>query len=66
MDDELTVLAREAYAAYGTSTMWRNFRGDPMPAFDDLGDAIQQAWIAAAERVADVVRAGFNYTGAES
>jgi hypothetical protein len=57
VDDDLTVLAREAYAAYGNSTGWKNFQGNPMPPFDELGDTIQQAWIAAAERIADVVRA---------
>jgi hypothetical protein len=44
-------LARAAYAAYGESTGGRNYRGDPMPEWADLGEAIQQAWIAAATAV---------------
>jgi hypothetical protein len=53
-----TDLARLAYVAYGASTGHKNFRGDPMPAWDDLGEAIQTAWAAAALAVqADVVTA---------
>lgn len=44
-------LARTAYEAYGEVTDHKNFRGDPMPAFDDLGPTIQAAWIAAAAAV---------------
>lgn len=44
-------LARRAYQAYGEAVGWRNYRGDPMPAFDDLGDPIQGAWRAAASAV---------------
>ncbi len=40
--------ARRAYAAYGAVTDHKNFQGDPMPEWDDLGDTIQAAWIAAA------------------
>ncbi|WP_329140867.1 hypothetical protein [Streptomyces sp. NBC_00670] len=51
-------LAQVAYAAYGASTSHKNFRGDPMPGWDDLGEAIQTAWTAAALAVqADVVAA---------
>jgi hypothetical protein len=51
-------LAEVAYAAYGASTGHKNFRGDPMPAWEDLGEAIQTAWTAAALAVqADVVAA---------
>lgn len=39
--------ARNAYAAYGESTGGLNFRGEPMPGWADLGDAIQSAWVAA-------------------
>jgi hypothetical protein len=42
-------LARAAYAAYKKATGGLNFQGLPMPAWDDLGDTIQRAWIAAAE-----------------
>lgn len=37
-----------AYAAYGAVTSNKTFLGDPMPAWEDLGDTIQSAWIAAA------------------
>jgi hypothetical protein len=45
-------LARKAYAAYGESTGNKNFRGEPMPTFDALPDAIKTAWRAACEAVA--------------
>lgn len=44
-------LARIAYAAYGETTDHKNYRGDPMPAFDDFGDTIRAAWCAAAAAV---------------
>jgi hypothetical protein len=51
MTSHYTELARVAYRAYGEATGFKNFRGDPMPEFDDLGDQIQQAWMAAASAV---------------
>ena len=51
MTDEQTRLARVAYQAYGQVTDFKNFRGDPMPDWDDLPEHIQQAWIAAADAV---------------
>lgn len=50
-------LARRAYAAYGRTTGGRNFRGEPMPAWEDLGVPIQAAWIAAVTEVRDLVLA---------
>ncbi|GHA01600.1 hypothetical protein ACFOOM_12045 [Streptomyces echinoruber] len=50
-------LARTAYAAYGETTGGLNHRGEPMPAWEDLGELIQQAWIAAAVAVAQAVTA---------
>ncbi|WP_326646043.1 hypothetical protein OG884_15440 [Streptosporangium sp. NBC_01755] len=44
-------LAQTAYAAYGESTGGKNFRGEPMPAWEDLGQPIQHAWVAAAGAV---------------
>lgn len=44
-------LAKGAYHAYGETTGFKNFRGEPMPEWDDLGDTIQRAWIAAASAV---------------
>lgn len=45
-------LARVAYDAYGHSTGGKNYQGNPMPEFDDLGEGIQAAWAAAANAVA--------------
>lgn len=45
-------LARTAYRAYGESTGWKNFRGDPMPEYDALPAPIQAAWRAASLAVA--------------
>ncbi len=49
-------IAASAYRAYAASTGNKNFRGDPMPAFDNLPQAIKTAWEAAV-RQADVSRA---------
>lgn len=43
--------AKAAYAAYGETTGGLNFRGEPMPDWDGLGDTIQRAWVAAAATV---------------
>jgi hypothetical protein len=49
-------LARAAYAAYGETTGGLNYAGLPMPAFDDLGEQITEAWRAACRRVSEIVR----------
>jgi hypothetical protein len=41
-------LAKAAYHRYGSVTEFKNYRGDPMPAWEDLGPKIQSAWMAAA------------------
>jgi hypothetical protein len=46
--DKDDLVARAAYAAYGEVTGGTNFQGQPLPAYDDLGDTIQRAWQAAA------------------
>ncbi|MFK0173428.1 hypothetical protein ACIQU5_32060 [Streptomyces sp. NPDC090306] len=51
-------LARIAYEAYGETTGHRNFRGEPMPDWTDLGDTIQQAWTNAAAAVARAASGG--------
>jgi hypothetical protein len=48
-------LAQYAYAAYGASTNNRTHDDRSMPDWDDLGDRVQQAWIAAAAAVAQAV-----------
>jgi hypothetical protein len=50
--------ARIAYTAYGRQTGFKNFVGDPMPAFDDLPDQIRGAWIAAAGVIWDLATTG--------
>lgn len=50
-----THLARIAYDAYGKTTEYKNFRGEPMPKWENLGFKIQQAWINAAYSVAQAV-----------
>jgi hypothetical protein len=40
-------LAQSAYTAYGAATDHRNYQGLPMPEWNELGDTIQKAWIAA-------------------
>lgn len=51
MNNELTRLAEIAYRAYGETTDFKNFRGEPMPEWDDLPEKIRQAWTAAAGAV---------------
>ena len=53
--DEKDRLARLAYAAYGKVTGGKNFQGQPMPAFDDLGSTIQAAWRSGATTIASEV-----------
>lgn len=40
-------LAKKAYSKYALVTNFKNFRGEPMPEFDDLPELIQQAWMEA-------------------
>lgn len=40
-------IAASAYRAYAASTGNKNYRGEPMPDFADLPDAIKTAWQAA-------------------
>jgi hypothetical protein len=44
-------LAKIAYEAYGKSTGGKNYQGLPMPAWEDLPEAIRHAWDAAAQAV---------------
>lgn len=46
--------ARIAYTAYGRKVNFRNFQGDPMPSFDELPQAIRDAWIASAGVIWDL------------
>jgi hypothetical protein len=49
--DDQIVMAKLAYAAYGKTTDFKNYQGNPMPSWDALGDTIQGAWVAAANAV---------------
>lgn len=51
-DNTQTELAKVAYQAYGDTTGWKNFQGNPMPQWEDLGDMIQAAWVNASQAVA--------------
>ena len=53
MSDNLNSLdyAKIAYAVYGRSTGGKNYQGLPMPAWDDLTDAIKEAWITESSAV---------------
>lgn len=50
--------ARIAYTAYGRVTDFKNFRGEPMPKFDDLPENIRQAWQAASQTIWDLAKTG--------
>lgn len=47
--------ARRGYDAYGRHTGYRTFDDRPMPAWALLGDRIQGAWTAAAQRIKESV-----------
>lgn len=53
--EKLAELAQAAYRAYGETTGGLNFRGEPMPAWGDLGEQIQRAWTMAAGAVRNEV-----------
>ncbi len=46
-------IAASAYRAYAASTGNRNFRGEPMPAFDALPQPIKTAWEAAVRQAGE-------------
>lgn len=50
--------ARIAYTAYGRKTDFKNFRGEPMPSFDDLPEQIREAWAAASGVIWDLAKTG--------
>ena len=47
METRQLELAELAYKAYGKVTDNKNFRGEEMPAFENLPDLIKKAWIEA-------------------
>jgi hypothetical protein len=46
-------IAGYAYRAYAANTGNKNFRGEEMPAFEDLPQPIRVAWEAAVRQTAD-------------
>lgn len=48
MEDVQITLARAAYQRYGAVTDFKNFQGNPMPAWAELPATIRKAWVAAA------------------
>lgn len=49
--DDQIIMAKLAYGAYGQTSGFKNAQGSPMPNWDQLGDTIQAAWVAAADAV---------------
>jgi hypothetical protein len=58
-EDEKLPLAQKAYAAYGRSTGFKNYQGNPMPEWEALPVAVQTAWKKAAEEVYHLTLAMF-------
>ena len=54
---DLDRLARAAYEAYGRNRQWRDYRDEPLPVYDELGEGIRAGWQAAAGAVAAVTGA---------
>ena len=52
-----TDLARTAFAAYGEATGGLTHDGRSIPGWDDAGESVQQAWVAAATAVFRAVTA---------
>ena len=48
---EIEALAKIAYTAYGKTTDFKNFMGNPMPLWEELPEKIREAWGNAADSV---------------
>lgn len=44
--------AKAAYRAYGQTTDFKNFQGNPMPEWDALPEKIREAWVNASKAAA--------------
>lgn len=51
-------IAASAYRAYAANTGNKNFRGEPMPSWEDLTPAIRNAWQAAVRQTESCLRTG--------
>jgi hypothetical protein len=49
-------LARIAYHAYGKTTSFKDYQGNPMPVWDDLPPKIQEAWANASNAILNFQR----------
>lgn len=49
-------IARSAYNAYGEFTGFKTYSGAPMFKWEEIGENIQQAWIAATKEVVRVTK----------
>ncbi len=47
-DKDIESMAIAAYEAYGQTTNFKNFQGNPMPLYTELPEPIKNAWRAAA------------------
>lgn len=47
-------ITKSAYKAYLASTGNKNFKGDPMPEWEDLPQPIKTAWEAATRHIIDI------------
>ncbi|HEV2862875.1 MAG TPA: hypothetical protein VGX48_17800 [Pyrinomonadaceae bacterium] len=54
METDWLSVARFAYEAYAETTENKNFRGEEMPAFDELPPKIREAWVNAVRKACDV------------
>jgi hypothetical protein len=48
-------LAKVAYEAYVATTDYKNFRGEPVPPYDNLPGSIKRAWEEAASKCREVL-----------
>lgn len=48
---DVSELAVVAYTAYGQTTDFKNFLGNPMPQWHELPETIQNAWMASVRAV---------------
>lgn len=51
--------AVELFNAYGEHCGWKNFQGNDMPKWEDVGEAVQSHWLAVAERAAKITGVNF-------
>ena len=50
-------LAQYAYDAYAKHQGWKNYAGNPLPAWSEVGPDIQAAWDVAVQAVLEAARA---------